>query len=502
MIGEALVIVPCKKNSFYIIYLTWKTVKAILFTTLTIKEHAYVKTRPVYLAILESLAEDFLSSELKAQEAMATDREPPESNLLSMHEGVGIVSIDGKLTDKNSFFNSWYGLCSYDAIREAIVEAIELGAKSILFDVNSGGGSVNGMHELSSFIQGLPVSTTAFTGGSMCSAAYYVGASCDTVYCGEMAETGSIGVLLVHQEVTEALKKQGVKVDVIRSGSKKAVGLPYEKLSASNRQHLQNQVDLFANKFYSFCSDRREIPQSKMSDIKTGRTFVAEQAVTVGLVDEVKSFDEALIGCVKIAARVEKREAVNNGHTNFGPTYYGKEGGTMKKQLSKEALASMAGIGASTEASKSKVEPDAEATEIAAAAEATEDTPEMVEASELVAMTEKFDASQVELAELTVKLEASETEVADAAISNAEAAAPMVAVICAQINTMRVALSLSSVDMNGWEAAAIMKEYSSVSKTFESSLPTGGVVPDEEGSVREEVKQTRADDGDYKALSF
>lgn len=66
---------------------------------------------------------------------------------------------------------------------------------------------------------------------------------------------------------------------------------------------------------------------------------------------------------------------------------------------------------------------------------------------------------------------------------------------------MRTALSLTSIDMSSWSAEAVLVEYNAVSKTFESSLPVGGVVPDE---VDDENKNatSRSDESDLKALSF
>ena len=43
---------------------------------------------------------------------------------------------------------------------------------------------------------------------------------------------------------------------------------------------------------------------------------------------------------------------------------------------------------------------------------------------------------------------------------------------------MRIGLSLAAVDMSNWTAEAILREYASVSESFEKSLPMGAQVPD------------------------
>ena len=266
------------------------------------------------------------------------------------------------------------------------------------------------------------------------------------------------------------------------------------------------------------------MPRPAMADIETGRTFIGVEGIQYGLVDKVMSFDEALAETIKAAEKELDRNEDNGDYTRsykFNSSAEAQGEQDMAKAISKQALAALVNAGKETPAPDAS-EGTEELTPEQLAAAAAEDSDkkkddddekdpdddddddekeETASTSELFEMTEKYDASQVELADLTSKLEASEAALEAAKASHKEAVKPMVDVICSQISTMRIALSLSSVDMSDWEADAIMKEYDNVSKTFESSLPSGGVVP-QEGDDKKEASVSREDDRAIKNLGF
>jgi len=483
-----------------------------------------MKKQYTALAILEAMGAEFVEAEVKAQEAMSSGAEKPESDLLSMYDGVGVIEVKGKLTNKDSEYNSWFGLVSYNQVRAAAVEAIELGAGAVLFDIDSPGGAVAGMNDLSSFLNTLDVPTLAHTSGTMASAAYFLGASCEGCYADAMSETGSVGVVLQHVEFTEALKKEGVKVDIIRSGDKKAIGGPYEKLEPQNRKYLQDQVNTYASKFYEFVSEHRGIPLPAMTDIKKGGTFIGEEAVQAGLVDKIMTFDEALAVALALSEKTLDNQANNsdyyvNGHT-FSSKSTAEGDNTMPKKISKAALEALvtAGKTAPAEAEGNDVQLTDEeklAAEEAAKLEASkgegegegeqtaEPTPEEVLQAENENLLDKYDASQVEVGGLTKEIEDLKTlaEAREEAF-NADIK-PLCDIIEAQINTMRVALSLSSVDMSAFTSKAMLTEYEAISATFENNLVVGGVVPNQEGEEQSEAKiQTRDDVNRVKNLGF
>ena len=106
------------------------------------------------LAIMEGSGTGFFEAEAMAmaKQADMAGHAEPESDLLSIVNNAAVIEVKGLLTNKDSWYNKYYGLVSYNQIREAAVEAIELGAGAILFDGDGPGGTVSGMKGLSDFL--------------------------------------------------------------------------------------------------------------------------------------------------------------------------------------------------------------------------------------------------------------------------------------------------------------------------------------------------------------
>ena len=131
-----------------------------------------------------------LHAALDAEEARATrmaagermgDRDRETSRLLAIDDaGVATISIKGSLTnDGDSDWNEWMGMTGYPEIRDAMISAAtDTSVQHIILDIDSGGGAVSGVDDTAKLIRLVhdnvkPV--TAFTDGSMYSAAYWLG---------------------------------------------------------------------------------------------------------------------------------------------------------------------------------------------------------------------------------------------------------------------------------------------------------------------------------------
>ena len=101
----------------------------------------------------------------------------PESSsnqLLSVEDGVGLIRIHGPLMrDPDLISSLLFGATDMNQVAEVIQEAVARDdVKSILLDINSPGGTVNGTPELAQAVADASKlkSTYAFSAGQMCSA--------------------------------------------------------------------------------------------------------------------------------------------------------------------------------------------------------------------------------------------------------------------------------------------------------------------------------------------
>jgi signal peptide peptidase SppA len=167
--------------------------------------------------------------------------------------------------------------------------------KAIVFDVDSPGGTVEGVDELATEIRASKKQTIAVSNKQCASAAYYIASACKEIVGSPSSMTGSIGVYCAHEDASKYLDEIGVKVTLIKFGENKAEGNPYEPLTDSARAHMQETVDMFGNMFEKAVAAGRKVPQSKVHDsFGQGMMFGAQQAKKIGMIDTVGTLDDVL----------------------------------------------------------------------------------------------------------------------------------------------------------------------------------------------------------------
>jgi signal peptide peptidase SppA len=169
--------------------------------------------------------------------------------------------------------------------------------KAIVFDVDSPGGSVEGVMELAGEIYDArkqkPI--TAVCNSMACSAAYWLAAAASEVVCMPSGQCGSIGVYMLHQDESEALKKDGIKITIIKAGKFKAEGNPSEPLSPEAYDAFLGKVNSYYGMFVKAIAQYRGTSQAAVRDgYGQGRSLLASDAVKEGLADRVGTLDDVL----------------------------------------------------------------------------------------------------------------------------------------------------------------------------------------------------------------
>lgn len=193
-----------------------------------------------------------------------------------------------------------------DAAFEALVADESVGA--IVLDMDSPGGSVGGVAEFAARVfaarERKPV--IALARPMMASAAYWIGAGAAELVVTPSALVGAIGVYSAHTDLSEALAKEGVKVTLLGAGAKKLLGNPFEALSDEGRAEIQKRVDTFYTLFVQAVARGRGVSQAAVREgFGQGGIVNAEEAVKLGMADQVGTLDDA----IALAARKAQRSA-------------------------------------------------------------------------------------------------------------------------------------------------------------------------------------------------
>jgi signal peptide peptidase SppA len=212
-------------------------------------------------------------------------------------DGVAIVPVSGPLV-KDSFLAWLFDGTTFAQIRAAVERAAnDEEVVGIVLDVDSPGGTVNGTEETAEAIFAVrgekPIA--AFSSGMMASAAYWIGSAAQRVIVGKTAEAGSIGVLMVHREISALEQRIGIKTTYLRAGKFKAIGNPSEPLTETAREIFQSQLDQLYSLFVGSVALHRDAEDEKVrTDMADGRLFIGNAAVGAGIADQVGNLQAAV----------------------------------------------------------------------------------------------------------------------------------------------------------------------------------------------------------------
>ena len=222
---------------------------------------------------------------------------------------VAVLPIHGTIAHRMNMMNSISGGVSTEAVGrqfESLVEAPNVG--TIILDIDSPGGAVSGVEELSSqiFAARDKVHIVASANSLAASAAYWLGSQAHEFVVTPSGEVGSIGVIAVHESVFRAKEEEGRDITVIKAGKFKADTSPLEPLSDEAQAFIQERLDERYDVFVSAVSQGRNVSkQTVINKFGEGRTVGAKSALSKGMVDGIETLDET------IARFVGKPESFN-----------------------------------------------------------------------------------------------------------------------------------------------------------------------------------------------
>lgn len=169
----------------------------------------------------------------------------------------------------------------------------------IILEIDSPGGGVTASDIIWNALRKFKVADTnravvVMMGDICASGGYYVAAAADTIIAHPTTLTGSIGVLIESINLKELADRIGVKDVSIASGANKQILNPLRDMTEEQRKMLQDSVDALGRRFKTLVAEGRDMPIEKVEEIADGRVFIAEEALRLGLIDQIGYFPDAL----------------------------------------------------------------------------------------------------------------------------------------------------------------------------------------------------------------
>ena len=217
-------------------------------------------------------------------------RELDNSYVTEIREGAAVIPVVGPLFRYANIFTAISGASSYEILAKDFTSALENpDVHSIILDIDSPGGEVNGCAEFSSMIfeaRGKkPI--IAYASGDAASGAYWIASACDQIIASETSMLGSIGVVAVYR----GSKDENV-LEIVSSQS------PYNRLdprSKDGKSRLQSRIDDLATVFIESIAKHRGVdPPTVIKDFGGGDVFIGKNAINSGLADDIGSLEQII----------------------------------------------------------------------------------------------------------------------------------------------------------------------------------------------------------------
>ncbi|BCZ46032.1 putative signal peptide peptidase SppA [Clostridium gelidum] len=211
---------------------------------------------------------------------------------------VGVVKVEGTIADVAKSSSMFSNPQSYNHKKtlkyiDSMMESKN--NKGIILYVNSPGGGVYESDELYLKLKeykektGHPIWT--YMASQACSGGYYISMATDKIYANRNTWTGSIGVIVSSTNVKGLYDKLGIKEIDITSGTNKAMGSPGIEMTDEHREILQSLVNEAYEQFAGVVAEGRKMDINKVKPIADGRIYSAKQALDLGLIDNVDTYE-------------------------------------------------------------------------------------------------------------------------------------------------------------------------------------------------------------------
>lgn len=225
--------------------------------------------------------------------------------------GALVLPLQGVLIPRGDMLAESSGAMSVEHFISGFRQGLmDPAVSAIVLDVNSPGGEVMGIPEAAAEIyraRGVkPV--LAVANHLAASAAYWLAAQADELYSSPSGETGSIGVLAVHEDLSRKLDQAGVSTTLITAGKFKGEGNPFAPLSEEAKTHVQGRVDEYYAMFTAAVARGRGVSVEQVrTGFGEGRVLGAKAARAEHMIDGIATLDEV----VALAARRARQQGMS-----------------------------------------------------------------------------------------------------------------------------------------------------------------------------------------------
>jgi protease-4 len=198
--------------------------------------------------------------------------------------------------------------------------------KAVVLRINSPGGTVTASdilyHEIMRFKERRKVPVVASILDVGASGGYYVALAADRIVAHPTTVTGSIGVLMLTVNASGLLEKIGVSATYVKSGEFKDMGSPFRSIRPEEQALFQQLIDRFYGRFVGLVARSRKMDEARVRSFADGRVYTADEALSLGLIDQVGYLEEAIAAARSAAGLSEAKVVTYHRPRQYRATIY------------------------------------------------------------------------------------------------------------------------------------------------------------------------------------
>jgi protease-4 len=178
--------------------------------------------------------------------------------------------------------------------------------KAVVIRIESPGGTVAASQELFGAIKRLAEKKPAIAsmGSIAASGGYYIACGATKILANPGTITGSIGVRMDHVEIGNLLRWAKINHETLKSGKFKDIASPDRPLTPEERNLLEGMLKDIHAQFKKVVAESRGLSEEDVDRIADGRIYSGQEAQTLGLIDQLGGYSDA----VALAGQLAKIE--------------------------------------------------------------------------------------------------------------------------------------------------------------------------------------------------
>jgi len=204
---------------------------------------------------------------------------------------IGILPVIGPMMKED--FCGWFGTANLKNELNKMSNTSSI--KTIVALMDTPGGTVDGTQAFADAYKASEKEKITLVDGMMCSAGYWFGSGGDElIMTAGTDEIGSIGTMIAFYDNTEAVKQRGYVLREFYATASKDKNLDFRNARQGDGKLLIENILNPTNDVFLNAVKKNRGGKLNEKETLSGKVFVGQDAVDVGLADSISSIDEVL----------------------------------------------------------------------------------------------------------------------------------------------------------------------------------------------------------------